>query len=125
MILAGGFILSLQAQDLVKEDYHDNGQVNSTITKHDQEIEVINYYASGQIKEKYYMMDYKRHGVFETWFEDGSRNMVVEYFNNEPTGEWKVWNSEGMLIANAFFVNGNLKSGNMWDANGNPIADSE
>ena len=119
------FSIALQAQELLKQEYHKNGQLKSTITRYDKEIQVVNYYDNGRMKERFYFIDFKRHGVFEAWHSDGSKHMTIAYENNKPSGQWQVWNNSGQLIAEALFENGNLKSGHMWDKEGNPIAFQE
>ncbi|MEQ8325021.1 MAG: hypothetical protein RIC15_06030 [Vicingaceae bacterium] len=117
-----GFALLANGQDILAEEYHANGKLKSTIKQFNNEIEVISYHENGNLKQKYYFVDFKRHGKFEVYHANGTKHMAVEYIKNIPNGNWDVWNESGQILASASFENGKLKSGHMWDDEGNPIA---
>ena len=110
------------AQELIKQEYYENGKLRSTSFREGTKYYLLEYYENGKIKEKCVYSEMKRNGKFQSWHQNGIKHMEVEYSNNLPKGDWKMWNDTGKVIGSAKFEHGKLINGAMWDDDGNLLA---
>ena len=124
------------------KQYHKNGQISKIYSYKDGELnkEEINYYDTAEISSKvikvensfirygYYKsgkLEYERQlnsGYYKSFYENGELEIEANYIDNELSGKWKLYDTEGNLkwiityedgyrhgIYQQFYKNGKLK----------------
>lgn len=64
------------------------------------------FYASGKLKEKRYFQLGKKTGLYETFWENGTKQMQYVFVNDEYEGSCYEWNEDGRLISSMNYKQG-------------------
>ncbi len=64
------------------------------------------FYASGKLKEKRYFQLGKKTGLYQTFWENGNKQMQYVFVNDEYEGACYEWNEEGRLIRSMNYKQG-------------------
>lgn len=114
--------LGLFAQDLIKQEYYDNGNLKSQIYTQGSSMLVMEYYENGTLKERGTFTEDKKNIKYLSWYSDGSKCLEVSFSDNVPDGKWKMWNEEGLIIGEASYQNGKLIHGAIFNDMGETMA---
>lgn len=109
MSLAKSFILSifssvlinlcmpnLHAQQVLEKQFHDNGQVSALwFDMGADRIQVIRFYANGQLREVGNWESGMMHGSWANWAENGTKLGEAEYRYGRRSGTWRLWDASG------------------------------
>jgi|GEM_PF-3425048 len=61
------------------------------------EVKKLTYYPSGAIKEIYNLTNFKPHGKYREYYEEGTLMTKGKYYFNHNTGMWKFYDKKGKL----------------------------
>ena len=64
------------------------------------------WYANGQLRLEYPVVDNKPHGPYQTWFSNGQLSMYDNYVNGVKHGPCQVWYNNGQLSHERAYVDG-------------------
>jgi antitoxin component YwqK of YwqJK toxin-antitoxin module len=84
-LLTSGLVL--QAQDL-RPDSTPSKKERVTVAKHGDRTELTKYYITGQIKERGFYQNGKRHGNYVYYHESGRVLAQGQYFHDNKVGAW-------------------------------------
>ncbi|MCY9805399.1 hypothetical protein OTK51_18400 [Vibrio scophthalmi] len=85
--------------DGVWEQYNLQGNVDqTTLYKEGQKVQVERFFVSGKRQALETYLDNLRHGVWETYHENGTVALRQEYANNHLSGRYLEQNSAGKII---------------------------
>ncbi len=102
------FKLNLEPIEFPYNEYHSNGTIEVTHTFIEKDkIKVETFYATGKKKEIYYIKSNgKKHGLYASWFLNGSRDTLCSYKKDQYSDEYAKWDSDGGLIKYGVYDSG-------------------
>ncbi|MBI1193132.1 MAG: hypothetical protein GC205_08155 [Bacteroidetes bacterium] len=90
-----GFSVS-HAQVELTRSLDDNGKLSAIwFQMGPEEVQVIRFYANGQLQEVGNWYQGRMHGSWAMWAENGHKVGEAHYSMGRKTGCWKLWSPEG------------------------------
>ena len=72
-------------------------------------MEVVRtYYAKGQLKEEYCLINNKKEGLYKLYYSDGQLHLICNYIDGKRNGEWQLYYNNGQIWGNSNYVNGKI-----------------
>lgn len=99
---------------VTKEETYPEGQIKSRVQyliRDGQEVlwgEATYYYVSGGIEIRCEHANGKRHGKYETFYDNGEPKEAGAFAYGNRDGEWQEWDSEGK-VTKTTYVAGKVK----------------
>lgn len=76
-------------------------------------------YLNGKVQYEYEVEGHVFQGRFSSYYESGKLRMKGQFFNNQKTGLWRVWDEKGLLRSERKYAdNLNFTPLNQWDSTG-------
>ena len=103
--------------------YGNDGDLEyERLQRNNNSYELINYYATGKIKDISYVVKNVRNGIFKSYHENGQKES--EYMYNEngfKNGPYTRWYSNGNVACSGEYINGEKINHIYFDEYGNYI----
>ncbi len=121
MVLTGGVA---GAQGLLKQEFHANGRLSSTLYSDGEAVRFITYYESGRVKEIGGFRHGKRDGVWKQMSESGAVLAKARFVKGKRQGTWEFRTPEDLLHGRSSYVADKLHNAEVFDREGQLIARS-
>lgn len=79
------------------------------------------YYANGNLKERYTLVNGKFHGQYISYYENGNIRAKGKYMENKMVGEWLNYHENGKIFIKQKYKNDKLIFLEAWDKKSNQI----
>lgn len=110
------------AQELLKQEHHENGRLKSTLYREGGAVHFITYFESGRVKEMGAFRDGRRDGVWQQFAANGAVLTRAEFDRGARTGTWELRDPFNGNSGRLRFSDGRLVDGAQYDPEGHLLA---
>lgn len=120
LIVFIGFGLS--AQKLHDQQFHANGNIQSTVYSHNGITYIVKFHKNGIMSDESTYVKGRPYGIWKRYNDQGILIAQATFNNGLREGSWLFWNKNGERIGEIIYENGELQKGIRWDGSGEVIA---
>jgi len=117
-------LLNCSGQEVIKQDFYDNGNLHIEHIKHKNSDTIIekSYFENGQLSTLYHLVKGKRNGKSLLYFENGDLVFEQYYTNGMLDGIFKCFYPDGKILRIEYFnLNNNIDTSTFYDEVGKII----
>ncbi|MBL7984053.1 MAG: hypothetical protein JNM91_03605 [Flavobacteriales bacterium] len=113
---------SASAQEVLSQEFHENGRIKSTYFTDGVVVHFMKYFESGRLHEMGRYVDGKRDGVWKQFAENGTVVARIEFVRGARQGTWEFRDPTNVLQVRLRYEAGQLSTGEQYDPTGEVIA---
>ena len=114
--------MSASAQQRVKQEFHDNGMLRSTLILSGDDMRFVTYYETGRVKEIGAFHKGRRNGVWKQFGENGTVLARARFANGVRQGVWEFRTHDDQLMGRSVYANDALRSTESYGDQGTLVA---
>lgn len=93
------FLLSCSGQEVIKQEFYENGNLHIEHIKHNADTIIEkSYFENGQLSALYHLVNGKRNGKSLLYFENGDLVFEQYYTNGQLNGVFKCFYPDGKIL---------------------------
>lgn len=123
-LFAAGTVLfsGAQAQEVISQDFYDNGKLQNTWFSDGAVLHFMSYYESGRLQEVGAFRNGQRDGVWKQFAENGALLVKAEFAHGIRQGTWEFRDPANVLKVRLDYKQGSLAHGEQYNESGEVIA---